>query len=72
MTETPPTLEQALDRIEEITRALESGEVELDRSLALYEEGVGLIRVAEEAIRAAEVKIEQLNADGTTSAVGTP
>lgn len=65
----PPTLEQALERIEEITRSLESGETELDRSLALYEEGVGLVRMAEEAIRAAEMKIEQLQADGSTSPI---
>lgn len=65
----PKTLEQALDRIEQITRSLEGGEVELDRSLALYEEGVGLVRMAEKAIREAEIKIEQLHADGSVSPV---
>jgi exodeoxyribonuclease VII small subunit len=58
------TLEEAFDRLEEITRSLEGGEIELDRSLALYEEGIRLVRLAEEAIREAETRIERLNEDG--------
>jgi exodeoxyribonuclease VII small subunit len=61
------TLEEALDRLEEITRSLEGGDIELDRSLALYEEGVRLVRLAEESIREAELRIGRLNADGTVS-----
>ncbi len=61
------SLEEALDRLEEITRSLEGGEIELDRSLDLYEEGVRLVRLAEEAIREAETRIERLNSDGTVS-----
>lgn len=63
------TLEEALDRLEEITRALEGGDIELDRSLALYEEGVRLVRLAEEAIRNAELRIERLNPDGTVTEI---
>lgn len=66
------TLEEALDRIEQITRSLEAGDTELEDSLALYEEGVRLIRRAEEAIRKAELRIEQLHANGTTSALSAP
>lgn len=66
------TLEEALERIEQITRSLEAGDTELEDSLALYEEGVRLIRRAEEAIRKAEVRIEQLHADGTTGALSAP
>ncbi len=61
------SLEEALNRLEEITRSLEGGEIELDRSLDLYEEGVRLVRLAEEAIRDAETRIERLNSDGTVS-----
>jgi exodeoxyribonuclease VII small subunit len=61
------SLEEALDRLEEITRSLEAGDIELDRSLDLYEEGVRLVRLAEEAIRDAEMRIERINTDGTVS-----
>lgn len=61
------TLEEALDRLEMITRSLEGGEIELDQSLQLYEEGIRLVRLAEESIRSAELRIEQLHNDGSTS-----
>ncbi|MEX2583747.1 MAG: exodeoxyribonuclease VII small subunit [Gemmatimonadota bacterium] len=66
------TLEAALNRLEEITRSLEAGEIELDDSLTLYEEGIRLVRLAEEAIRAAELRIERLNADGSLSGIEAP
>ena len=66
------TLEEALDRLEEITRSLEAGEVELEQSLSLYEEGVRMIRLAEETIRAAELRIERLHGDGTVSPIDLP
>jgi exodeoxyribonuclease VII small subunit len=67
-----PTLEEALSRLEQITRSLEAGEIELDESLSLYEEGVRLIRMAEEAIRSAELRIERLNADGSLTKMRRP
>lgn len=63
------SLEEALERLDEITRSLEGGEIELDRSLALYEEGIRLVRLAEEVIRSAELRIERLNPDGSVSAI---
>lgn len=66
------TLEEALHRLEAITRSLEAGEIELDQSLALYEEGIRLIRLAEESIRSAELRIERLNLDGSTSRLDVP
>jgi exodeoxyribonuclease VII small subunit len=66
------TLEEALDRLEQITRSLEGGEIELEQSLNLYEEGIRLIRLAEEAIRSAEMRIERLNADQTLSPIEAP
>ena len=38
------SIEEALARLEEVVGLLESGELTLDESLKLYEEGVGLIR----------------------------
>jgi exodeoxyribonuclease VII small subunit len=66
------TLEEALERLEQITRSLEGGEIELEESLGLYEEGVRLIRLAEETIRSAEMRIERLNADGSVTPIRAP
>jgi exodeoxyribonuclease VII small subunit len=60
----PPSLEAALDRIEEVARALEAEDLEMEAALALYEEGVGLLRVAESAMAIAQTRIEQLRPDG--------
>jgi exodeoxyribonuclease VII small subunit len=66
------TLEEALDRLEQITRSLEGGEIELEESLSLYEEGVRLVRLAEETIRSAELRIERLHSDGSVGPSGDP
>jgi exodeoxyribonuclease VII small subunit len=59
-----PTLELALDRIEEITRRLDRGELELDEALALYEEGVHLLRAAEGLLGRAQERVHQLRQVG--------
>lgn len=59
-----PTLEQALDRLDEIAIRLEGGDLELADALALYEEGVRLLRVADTALGAVEERIQQLTPDG--------
>ena len=63
------SLEEALDRLEQITRSLEGGEIELDQSLTLYEEGIRLVRLAEEVIKEAELRIERLHDDGSVSKI---
>lgn len=59
-----PSLEEALERHDEITLLLEGGEPELDEALGLYEEGVRRVRLAEGVRGAAETRIEQLRPDG--------
>lgn len=54
------TLEERLRRLDEIVSALESGDVELDRGLELFEEGVRHIRNAERLLAQAELKVEEL------------
>ena len=58
----PPaaTFEQATARLGKIVDELERGELSLERSLELFEEGVRLARVAEERITAAERRVEEL------------
>jgi len=52
--------EDALLRLEEIIRSLESGSAELDESLSLFEEGVGLIKLCSEKLDLAEEKVRML------------
>ena len=61
------TFESSLTRLEEIVKAMESGDAMLDESLALYEEGVKLIKFCTKALDDAEqkVKILQKGEDGT-------
>jgi exodeoxyribonuclease VII small subunit len=58
------TLEGRLRRLEKIVGELETEELELDRALALFEEGVIHVRAAEEALAAAELKVEELLGEG--------
>ena len=59
------TLEERLARLDEIVAALETGDVELDRGLELFEEGVRHIRQAEQALARAELRVEELVGEGT-------
>ena len=52
--------EQSLDRLEEIVRLLENGELELSESLKLFEEGTGLISSCTRFLDEAEQKISML------------
>ncbi len=54
------SLEARLRRLEEIVRSLEADELELERALALFEEGVEHVRSAEETLRTAELRVEEL------------
>ncbi len=60
------TFEAAMARLEEIVRALESGNAPLDSSLALFEEGVALVKLCNGKLDHAEqrVKILTLDEDG--------
>lgn len=65
------TFEAAMARLEEILRALESGSEDLDTSLKLYEEGIGLIRACSDRLEAAELRVRtlRLGADGNAELV---
>ena len=61
MEHTELTFEQALARLEEIVRSLENGQTKLEDSLALYEEGIRLVRLCNERLDNAEQKIKLLS-----------
>ena len=56
--------EQALARLEATVERLEEGELDLDKALGAFEEGVGLSRQCAEYLREAERKIELLTREG--------
>ena len=58
-----PKFETAMARLEEIVHALESGNLSLDESLRVFEEGTGLLRLCTRRLEAAERRIEILMQD---------
>ena len=81
-TDAPPTsegtrdvasmsFEQAMAALEQIVAQLESGRVDLEQSITLYERGAELRKHCETKLRAAEMKVEQIvqGADGAAAAV---
>ena len=65
------SFEAAMERLEEILQALESGNENLDTSLSLYEEGIKLIRACSDKLEHADrtVKVLQMQADGKAALV---
>jgi exodeoxyribonuclease VII small subunit len=58
-----PTFEQALVELEQIVQKLERGELPLEESLRLYEEGIRLSRLCHGKLEQAEGRIEVLLKD---------
>lgn len=67
MTETHPTLEERLDRLDEIVHALERDDLELEQAMKLFEEGIGHLRHAQDLLNQAELRIERLLEGGQRS-----
>jgi len=61
------SFEKRLRRLEEIVSELESEQIELDRALALFEEGVTCLRAATEELGKVEARVQRLveRADGS-------
>ncbi|WP_254054363.1 exodeoxyribonuclease VII small subunit [Sphingorhabdus sp. EL138] len=55
--------EDALRRLEDIVRKLESGDVPLDQSIALYEQGEKLRTLCQKRLEDAQAKIEKITLD---------
>jgi exodeoxyribonuclease VII small subunit len=54
------TFEESLKKLENIVDQLEKGDMPLERSLKLFEEGVGLSAACKEQLDAAEGKVQML------------
>ena len=59
----PKSFEASLEELERIVRELEQGELPLERSLELFEQGVALSRECQERLNQAERRIEILMRD---------
>jgi len=55
-----PSFETAIKRLTEIVQLLERGDLSLEESLRLFEEGVKLSRVSQSRLDRAEKRVEQL------------
>src|SRR3954454_17684558 len=55
-----PGFDAILSRLREVVQKLESGELSLEQSLAIYEEGVGLARKGQQLLASAEKRVEIL------------
>jgi exodeoxyribonuclease VII small subunit len=57
--------EEALEKLETIVEAMESGDLPLESLLARYEEGMKMAKVCQEKLAEAEVRIQQLEKTAT-------
>ncbi len=76
MTEGTPDIaqmsfEDALRALEDVVRQLESGDVPLDKSIALYERGETLRKHCQARLDAAQARIEAIVQDGDGRATDT-
>ena len=55
--------EKAIQRLETIVDDLEKGELDIDKSLEIFEEGIKMSRVCSKKLNEAEAKIEKLTRD---------
>jgi exodeoxyribonuclease VII small subunit len=61
------TFEAAFAELQHIVRELESGELALDETMALYERGQNLARRCQECLDQAELRIAQLASNAAES-----
>jgi exodeoxyribonuclease VII small subunit len=55
-----PAFKEAIEELEKITESLESGELELEQSLAMFERGVELIKYCQDKLDSAQARVEAL------------
>jgi len=61
--EQPNSFEASLEALEQIVKELEQGDLPLEKSLELFEQGIGLSRQCQERLSQAERRIEVLLRD---------
>lgn len=54
------TFEAAMERLEQIVRAMERGDVQLDESLKLFQEGTELVRSCSKMLEQAQMQVKMV------------
>lgn len=54
------TFEQSMTRLEQIVRAMERGDVALEESLKLFQEGTELVRSCQKLLDEAQLQVKQI------------
>lgn len=57
------TFEENMERLEQIVRTMEKGDVALDESLKLFQEGTALVRSCGKLLDEAELQVKAIAAD---------
>ena len=60
MSQKNPTFEENMQRLEQIVRAMERGEVPLEESLKLFQEGTELVRVCGKLLDEAQLQVKKI------------
>lgn len=68
MNQNNATFEQNMQRLEQIVRAMERGDVPLEESLKLFQEGTGLVEACGKLLDDAELQVKKI----VTAADGSP
>lgn len=68
------SIEESMSRLEEIVKEMESEKLSLEKSLKLYEEGIGLVERCSSELEAAKrrIRILQQGKDGEIEIVDVP
>ena len=57
------TFEQNMERLEQIVQAMERGDVPLDESLKMFQEGTALVRCCGKMLDEADLQVKAITAD---------
>ena len=60
MSQINPTFEENMQRLEQIVRAMEGGEVPLEESLKLFQEGTELVRTCGKLLDEAQLQVNKI------------
>ena len=63
------TFEENMQRLEQIVRAMERGDVPLDESLKLFQEGTDLVRSCGKLLDEAELRVKKISVSADRSPV---
>jgi exodeoxyribonuclease VII small subunit len=59
-------LEQDIKRLDELTKQMERGDLALEKSLELFQEGIELIRRCQKILESTELKVKDVLAQGSS------